>query len=132
MAKHTRSAGGVVLNDRGQVIIVNQKNNSWSLPKGHIDPGEDAIKAAQREIYEESGVKNLVLVKSLGGYTRRSGNGAEIKNISMFLFKTDQEKLKPADPENPGAVWIDKDKVTDILTYPKDKKFFIKILGELK
>ena len=53
--KHTQSAGGVVLNKKGEVLVVSQRGTSWSLPKGHIDKGEDALGAAKREIYEESG-----------------------------------------------------------------------------
>ena len=57
--KKTESAGGVVLNKKGEVLIVNQYGNSWSLPKGHIEEGEEILEAAKREIYEESGIKNL-------------------------------------------------------------------------
>lgn len=136
--KQTISAGGIVLNKKGHILIVNQRNISWSLPKGHVDPGEEFLKAAQREIYEESGVKNLELIKSLGSYKRYklasdgSNDRSERKTIHMFLFKTDQEKLKPLDPHNPQAIWVEKEKVTDFLTHPIDKKFFLKHLGELK
>ncbi len=133
------SAGGVVLNSKGQVLVVNQNNNSWSLPKGHLDPGENALTAAKREIYEESGVKKLTLVKKLGTYKRprislQGGNSKkEIKQITLFLFTTSYaKKLKPIDPTHPEARWIDQSKVADLLTHPKDKAFFLKILGQLK
>ncbi len=135
--KHTKSAGGIVLNSSGKVLVVSQHGRSWSLPKGHIDSGEEALKAAKREIYEESGVKNVEFVKALGSYKRYKLNReglndySEMKHISMFLFKTDQEKLKPIDPHNPEAIWVDKEKVADVLTIPKDKKFFLKVIGEL-
>ena len=32
-----------------QVLVVNQRGLSWSLPKGHIEEGEDALDAARRE-----------------------------------------------------------------------------------
>jgi 8-oxo-dGTP pyrophosphatase MutT (NUDIX family) len=57
--RKTHSAGGVVTNDEGKVLVVNQRGTSWSLPKGHIDPGESALAAAEREIYEESGIRDL-------------------------------------------------------------------------
>ena len=135
--KQVRCSGGVVFKQKGKVLVVNQRNVSWSLPKGHINEGEETLKAAQREIYEESGVKNLEFIKSLGSYKRYgmasegSNNRSEMKKITMFLFKTDQEKLKPLDPHNPEAVWVDKEKVTDFLTHSADKKFFIKHLGEI-
>ncbi len=135
--EHTLSAGGVVLNHKGQVLVVNQHGNSWSLPKGHIDTGEDALTAAKREISEESGITELDLIKELGSYDRYrialDGGDylSELKTISMFLFRTSQDALKPTDPHNPEAVWVEKEKVTDLLTHRKDKEFFLKVLTEI-
>jgi 8-oxo-dGTP pyrophosphatase MutT (NUDIX family) len=130
--KKTFSAGGVVLNKKGQVLVVNQKSNSWSLPKGHIDDGEDDLTAAKREIYEESGINELVLIKELGSYQRykiaKDGVGedkSELKEIHMFLFKTQSEKLAPADKDNPEARWVEKKEVANLLTHQKDKEFFL-------
>ena len=68
--KNTKSAGGVVINKNGDILIVNQHGDSWSLPKGHVEMGEDILEAAEREIYEESGIKHLSLLKELGHYQR--------------------------------------------------------------
>ena len=132
--KLTQSAGGVVLNAKGQVLVVNQNGNSWSLPKGHIDQGEKPLDAAKREIYEESGVNTLEYIKDLGSYTRYkiSLNGgddpSQLKKIHLFLFKTDRKILKPIDPQNPEARWVEKEKVEELLTHPKDKEFFRKVI----
>jgi 8-oxo-dGTP pyrophosphatase MutT (NUDIX family) len=132
--KVTRSAGGVVLNKDGKVLVVNQKGTSWSLPKGHIENGEESLEAATREIYEESGIKELELIRDLGYYERyRIGmdgkdDTSELKMIEMFLFKTQEQELKPIDPENPEAIWMDKADVADRLTHPMDKEFFSGIL----
>jgi len=45
--KETKSAGGVVINNHGRILVVSQKGTSWSLPKGHIDEGESACVAAE-------------------------------------------------------------------------------------
>ncbi len=135
--KHTECAGGVVLNKKNQVLVVSQHGNSWSLPKGHIDAGEDALKAAKREIYEEAGIRNLKLIKPLGSYERprislKGGDDtSEIKKIHLFLFTTDEEVLKPLDPDHPEARWVDQEKVAALLTHPKDKEFYLSILPEL-
>jgi len=127
--KRTRSAGGVILNDDGLIIVVNQKRRSWSLPKGHLKEGEDDLQAAKREIYEETGIKELTLIKELGSYERyRIFNESELKTITMFLFKTSEKELNPIDPENPEARWVEKEKVAELLTHPKDKEFFLKII----
>jgi bis(5'-nucleosidyl)-tetraphosphatase len=130
--KKTKSAGGVIVNEYDEVILVNQKGTSWSLPKGHLEKGETEIEAAHREIYEESGARDLKLIKLLGSYERYSmNNKSELKEITFFLFDATKQDLHPIDPENPEAIWIHKDKVAEKLTHPKDKEFFLSILKEI-
>jgi 8-oxo-dGTP pyrophosphatase MutT (NUDIX family) len=129
----THSAGGVVTNSDGKVLVVSQHGTSWSLPKGHIDPGEEALVAARREIYEESGIRDLEFVRELGSYERHKigVNGgddrSELKVITMFLFRTSAKLLKPVDPDNPEAQWVEKSKVALLLTHQKDKEFFRRV-----
>jgi ADP-ribose pyrophosphatase YjhB (NUDIX family) len=135
--KYTRSSGGVVVNKDGKILVVNQHGTTWSLPKGHIKEEEVELDAAKREIFEESGIKDLEFVKGLGSYQRfRFGKDGkedrtELKTITMFLFRTSEELLKPNDLENPEARWIKKDEVADLLTHPQDKEFFIIIEKEI-
>lgn len=130
--KETKSAGGVVLNNKGLVLVVSQGGTSWSLPKGHIEEGEDVLVAAKREIYEESGVTDLELVKDLGSYQRTAiDRPEELKTIYIFLFKTNEIELQPVDSHNPEARWVEKEKVAELLTHPKDKEFFVSILEQL-
>jgi len=137
--KTTESAGGVVLNPLGEVVVVNQQGTSWSLPKGHIDPGEDARAAALREIQEESGISTLEYVRDLGTYERYriaddgvAEDKSELKRMHMFLFTADKVDLVPQDPENPEARWVAVDEVASLLTHPKDKEFFLGIKDSLK
>ena len=48
------AAGGVVTDPAGRWLLM-RRNGRWDLPKGHIEPGEDAATAAVREIAEETG-----------------------------------------------------------------------------
>lgn len=122
---NTVSAGGVVINKNGEILVVSQQGTSWSLPKGHINQDEDFLVAAKREIEEESGINDLQLVKELGSYERpRLDDPTEIKIIYMFLFKTEQTDLKPIDSENPEARWVKVNEVGELLTAEKDKVFF--------
>ena len=138
--RKTKSAGGVVLNKDGKILVVNQNNNSWSLPKGHIEEGEKAIDSAKREIYEETGLlaKDLIFIKPLLKYERfKIGldsleDRSELKEIEMFLFRTNFDgELKPKDSANPEARWVDKNEVGKMLTHPKDREFFEKVMFEL-
>ena len=123
----------MVTNDEGKVLVVSQRGTSWSLPKGHIDPGENALEAARREIYEESGIRDLELIRELGTYERHKigVNGgedhSELKAITMFLFRTKEKSLRPVDPDNPEAKWVERAKVALLLTHEKDKEFFARV-----
>lgn len=127
----SESAGGIVIDTRGRVLVVSQHGTSWSLPKGHIEEGEDRLAAARREIREESGVTRLELLADLGSYSRykiSAGGGddhSELKTIHLFLFRTDEEHLRPVDPENPEALWVEPRDVPALLTHPADREFFI-------
>jgi ADP-ribose pyrophosphatase YjhB (NUDIX family) len=131
--KKTHSAGGVVINSEGEVLVVSQHGTSWSLPKGHIDPGENALAAAKREIHEESGIRDLELIRELGTYERHKiavdggDDHSQLKVITMFLFRTSEKALRPVDPENPEARWVEKSKVALLLTHEKDKEFFQRV-----
>ena len=135
--KETRSAGGVVVNKKRQVLVVSQHGTSWSLPKGHIENGEEPLETAKREIEEESGITDLKFIKILKSYKRfkisldGGEDQSEIKTIFMFLFSTIQEELSPKDPENPEARWVNKAQVARLLTHKKDKEFFLKIINQI-
>lgn len=133
------SAGAVVVNKKTKkIVIVSQNGNSWSLPKGHLEKEETALEAATRETSEEAGLKNVKYIKKLGEYQRyrisKDGSGEDRsvkKTIIMFLFETDEEDLSPTDPRNPEAKWVEKEKVYDLLTHPKDKEFYNSIKDKL-
>jgi 8-oxo-dGTP pyrophosphatase MutT (NUDIX family) len=137
-AAHTYSAGGVVLNALGQVLVVSQRGTSWSLPKGHIEVGEEPAVTAQREIFEESGISYLRLLQSLGSYQRSSLNSQgqadlqEMKTIYMYLFTTQQVALHPQDADNPEARWVEMGQVAELLTHPKDQAFFQQVQPEIE
>lgn len=134
---HTESAGGVVVNAEGRVLLVSQHGTSWSLPKGHLEEGETPLEAARREIREESGVSRLEMVRPLGSYSRhRLGadggeDRSELKTIHLFLFKTDANELAPLDPDNPEARWVEREAVAGLLTHAKDREFFASILDTI-
>ncbi len=132
----TESAGGVITNNKGQVVVVNQNYNSWSLPKGHVDPGESHLDAAKREILEETGLTELELIGKLGSYERfrislKNEDNPELKNLTFFHFTTTQLELKPIDETNPEAKWVDKKEVANYLTHTKDKEFFLSIIDKI-
>lgn len=130
----TSSAGGVVVGPERKILLVKQRGDTWSLPKGHVELGEQLVDAARREIYEESGVHDLVYITFLGEYQRMKElsvrfGGPELKMISIFLFETSQHILNPIDYENPQAAWVPKELVADLLSYKEDRDFFLSIIN---
>ena len=53
------SAGAVLYTEDGgvrQYVLVMEKNGSFGLPKGHVEPGEMLAETALREVWEETGI----------------------------------------------------------------------------
>ncbi len=138
MAIHFHSAGGVILNKEGEIALTLHSNSqSWSFPKGGIEKGEDPLVAARREIYEETGIKELQLLKTFESYDRFSVNPdgsydkERVKTMSMYLFHTDQIELKPIDKDNEDARWFSKEEAVKKLSHPKDKEFLLKAIEQM-
>lgn len=53
--KWVRAAGGVVSDDEGNMLVI-LRNGRWDLPKGRVEEGESTLRAALREVQEETGV----------------------------------------------------------------------------
>ncbi|MBN2519477.1 MAG: NUDIX domain-containing protein [Bacteroidales bacterium] len=58
------AAGGVVTNDKGQVLII-KRFGKWDLPKGKVKDNEEIPDTALREISEECGITSLKIIKQL-------------------------------------------------------------------
>ena len=64
--------GIILLNQNNKIFVakrIDNPNNYWQMPQGGIDPGENDHQAAIRELYEETSVKSVSLIKEIDGYT---------------------------------------------------------------
>jgi len=135
--EYNTGSGGIVLNKNKQVLLITNGKMLWGFPKGRQEAGETFLDNAKREIYEETGISDLTLVGDLGEYKRTSlnANGSEnkniIKTIHMFLFKTSEMKLQPADKDIGQAKWVNKEEAAGLLQHKKDKEFFEKIKDKI-
>jgi len=88
------AAGGLVRHTSGKYLFI-EKKGRLDLPKGHIEPGEDADKCAIREVSEECGIKGHFIIKQLTpSYHTYSWEGISyLKKTSWFLMGYDGEMI---------------------------------------
>jgi 8-oxo-dGTP pyrophosphatase MutT (NUDIX family) len=106
------SAGGVVVRGEEVVVIVPTRRAAdgsrvLALPKGHVDPGETPIQAAEREVREETGIV-AEPVHELGEtryWYRRDGRTIG-KSVSFFLFSYIEGDTEDHDDEVEEVRWI--------------------------
>ena len=63
-----RGVGIVLLNKQNKVFVakrIDNPKNFWQMPQGGVDEGEDYLKAAFRELEEETSIKSVELIKEL-------------------------------------------------------------------
>ena len=62
--------GIIVLNQDNKVFVarrIDNAKNFWQMPQGGVDKGEDFLKAADRELEEETSIKSVKLIQELEG-----------------------------------------------------------------
>lgn len=106
------SAGGVVARLAGEgpeVLLVREGGvPSYVLPKGHRESGETDEQAARREIGEEAGAPDLVLLADLGIRERLNFERTSWKRTHYFLFLASGATAEPG-RAHPAAEWFSLD-----------------------
>jgi 8-oxo-dGTP pyrophosphatase MutT (NUDIX family) len=132
------SAGGVVLRGEQVVVIVPTRrapdgSRVLALPKGHVDPGENALQAAEREVREETGV-SVELVRELGEvryWYRREGRTIP-KSVTFYLFTYLSGDTADHDDEVEEARWIDLEEAHRTLTHAAEREMVQRALAYLR
>ena len=105
------SAGGVVYrrNKKGEVeiLMIQDSKDRWAVPKGKLDKGESLRQAAEREIREETGLKEMHVKDWLGkvDFKFRRRNSLVLKTMHVFLVEA---KGKTDDLKEEDVEWIRK------------------------
>jgi 8-oxo-dGTP pyrophosphatase MutT (NUDIX family) len=120
------SAGGLVLDDAGRVLLIRARDLRqqpvWTLPKGALQPGESSAEAALREVQEETGYR-CELVRELTAITywfRRDGRAIR-KTVRWYLMRP-LEKVGEHDHEVDEVAWADRVEAQKRLRYESDRK----------
>jgi 8-oxo-dGTP pyrophosphatase MutT (NUDIX family) len=106
-----RSAGGVVLRQGTSgleaLLIATHNRHRWGLPKGRIEPGEDARAAALREVAEETGITASILgpLERVEYWIRVTAGQRRQKQVDYFLMKYQSGQAVPQLSEVDDARW---------------------------
>lgn len=136
--KREFSAGGIVFNTKGQVLVIKNmamrdpSKSYWGFPKGHLDKGEKSIEAALREVKEEVGIEAEVIKKIGQSKYVFTLDGQKIfKVVSMFKMTSKSDQLSLQTEEIQEARWVDPEEALKILSFPNDKKLLKQSLAIL-
>src|SRR5690554_3050884 len=94
------------------VLVRHKERDTYEIPGGHIETGEDYLAAANRELYEETGAKEFTL-DFISIYTVTTDKKAD----GGYLFYADIKELSEL-PESEIAEVILFDSLPKNLTYP--------------
>jgi putative (di)nucleoside polyphosphate hydrolase len=139
-----KGVGIIVLNKENKVFVakrIDNPKNFWQMPQGGVDEGEDFLKAAYRELDEETSIKNVELIKELDGTTtyelpkhllgiiwKGKYKGQKQKWFLMkFVGEEKEINIKTKNPEFLEWKWIEIDRITEVVV-----KFKLQVYKELK
>jgi 8-oxo-dGTP pyrophosphatase MutT (NUDIX family) len=127
--KREFSAGGVVVRDRREVVVIVPTRRAadgsrvLALPKGHVDPGETPLQAAEREVREETGIVGRPLTE-LGEtryWYRRDGRTIG-KSVAFFLFEHVDGDIADHDDEVEEVRWVTLEDALRLLSHAAERE----------
>ncbi len=120
---------GIVLFNEQKVLLLQyakgQKEGEWDLqghwdfPKGHVDKGETEIETATRELEEETGIKNIILLDNFRktiNYTIQKRDRKISKEVVFFIATTVETEINLSH-EHVDYGWFDFTSALKQLTY---------------
>lgn len=121
---HPGAVAVVAVTDQDEVILVRQfrypvQEILYEIPAGKLDPGEDPLECAQRELVEETGYTARKWTRLTSIYT---GPGFCNETIHIFLARELRENL--AQP--------DEDEIIENYKIPLEKALEMVCTGEIK
>jgi ADP-ribose pyrophosphatase len=135
VVRHIGSAVMMAVDARGRILLVRQyrlpaDTYLWELPAGRLDPGETPLKAAKRELAEETGYKARVWKKVVSFWP---SPGFLSERMTIYRA-TDliEGKATPMDDERIETGWFTRKQLLDMIAQGKiqDAKTIIGVLSK--
>jgi 8-oxo-dGTP pyrophosphatase MutT (NUDIX family) len=135
------SAGGVVFrrldSSRIEIMMIADAKGRWTIPKGHIEDGEQASKTAVREIQEETGLQSLRLFEKLGkvDFRYRREDKLILMEMHVFLIEAygNTDNYRPEANEGITDVqWFPVNKALELIEYDDISKLFLLALKKIR
>ena len=126
VVRETTSGGIVFRRDRNnklEILLIQDAKNRWTIPKGHVEEGEEPKQTAEREIREETGLQDMQVHNWLGKVNFRYRRGQTLVLMAMHIYLVqglgDTDELNGEDWLNdikwfPAHIAIDKIAYDDI------------------
>lgn len=134
------TAGGVIFrrnkkNGGVEILLIQDAKNRWTIPKGHIEEGESPRQTAEREISEETGLKQLTIINWLGkiNFQYRRLASLVLMTTEIFLVRAegDNDKIKPEDWMN-DIKWFSANEALDKIEYDDISKLILVGLNKIR
>jgi ADP-ribose pyrophosphatase YjhB (NUDIX family) len=95
----------------------------WSLPKGHLEPGETAEEAAVREVAEETGITGEIIgmLGTINYWFIADGRRIH-KTVHHYLMRALSGELSTADIEVEDVAWVPLEELPERLAYHDERQ----------
>ena len=140
--------GIIVLNHKNKVFVGKRKDNpndKWQMPQGGVDRGESYINAMKRELFEETSIKNIKILKEVdriyeyelpdnlvGIIWKGRFRGQKQKwFITKFIGEDDEINLKTKNPEFIAWKWVMPDELPNLIVDFK-RNMYLEILKNIR